>query len=286
MLIKHCAQVKCGGGQPSCKTCEIYNDECRYDKAPPISQVVLMAKRLQEAEKVIENLRAGNDSEKTQAQDKAQSQSPEPAAINDTTEIGGDDGLAPGRDPGRSEAVNDNHTVRDDQANLYGSVNSRPSNNNNVTVPQPYDHDLESRQHPASNSTAPNRPTPQEPHPTELSLDADGKICYYGPTSAVHDPPSQMLETPESHPTPSQMSSSARADLRSSLASFGRESATWEEFALGNAALETGIPRSVMERLLHLHWTWVSPMFGWVYRPAFIRKLQSSAGSFDPGSSD
>ncbi len=47
--------------------------------------------------------------------------------------------------------------------------------------------------------------------------------------------------------------------------------ATWEEFALENASLQTGIPHKMLAKLLHLHWTWVAPMFMWVYRPAFIR---------------
>ncbi|KLU83191.1 hypothetical protein MAPG_02256 [Magnaporthiopsis poae ATCC 64411] len=49
--------------------------------------------------------------------------------------------------------------------------------------------------------------------------------------------------------------------------------ATWEEFALGNASLQTGIPRTILAKLLHVHWTWVAPMFMWVYRPAFIRDM-------------
>jgi hypothetical protein len=53
--------------------------------------------------------------------------------------------------------------------------------------------------------------------------------------------------------------------------SRAKESAIWEEFALGNASLQLGLPRQVMAKLLHLHWTWVAPMFMWVYRPAFMR---------------
>lgn len=50
------------------------------------------------------------------------------------------------------------------------------------------------------------------------------------------------------------------------------ESRSWEEFALGSAAAQSDIPREVMARLLHIHWTWQAPMFLWVYRPAFMRK--------------
>jgi hypothetical protein len=58
--------VRCEGSHPTCKTCEVYHDDCRYDKAPPISQVIAMAKRLQEAEEVIAELRT-----------RAETQSPE-----------------------------------------------------------------------------------------------------------------------------------------------------------------------------------------------------------------
>jgi hypothetical protein len=47
---------------------------------------------------------------------------------------------------------------------------------------------------------------------------------------------------------------------------------SWEDFALGNAATETGIPRATVSTLLQIHWAWIAPMFMWVYRPAFMRK--------------
>jgi hypothetical protein len=111
-----------------------------------------------------------------------------------------------------------------------------------------------------------------DPIATELSVDEHGKICYYGPTSAVHDPQvdTRGSQTPTACGTPP-----TRATARNFLTAYGKESATWEEFALGNASLETGIPRHIMAKLLHLYWTWVSPMFMWVYRPAFVRKCGS-----------
>lgn len=50
-------QTRCDGTQPSCKTCEVYHDECRYEKPPPMSQIISMASRLQEAEQTILQLR-------------------------------------------------------------------------------------------------------------------------------------------------------------------------------------------------------------------------------------
>lgn len=123
-----------------------------------------------------------------------------------------------------------------------------------------------------NNQVVPNtHATPTEPPAAaELSVDEDGKICYYGPTSAVHEP--SRMDTPAS---PVASAATARASAtgeraRSSLAALARESRTWEEFALGNASLQTGIPRQLMAKLLHIHWAWISPMFMWVYRPAFV----------------
>lgn len=62
------------------------------------------------------------------------------------------------------------------------------------------------------------------------------------------------------------------SDARSLLTSAALESKTWEEFALGNAAIQTDIPRQMISKLLQIHWTWIAPMFNWVYRPAFMRE--------------
>ena len=243
------AQVKCEGGQPSCKTCEIYHDECRYDKTPPISQVIAMAKRLQEAEKTIEDLRTGSPG-----------RTPSYISFQDTAEEVTLDLPRANRAATTDTALGDGNPSTSQPTGAFGIPNTPTNTSRNQTG----DDQIRSDNGLISNAA------PKEPHPTELSVDEDGKICYYGPTSAVHDPPAQGLQTPESQDSVRRMSSSSRAEVRSSLAAFWRESATWEEFALGNAALETGIPRQVMARLLHLHWTWVSPMFGWVYRPAFV----------------
>ncbi|GMG23293.1 unnamed protein product [Aspergillus oryzae] len=55
--IAHLNQTRCNGTQPGCKTCEVYGVECRYEKAPPMSQILAMAKRLQETEQTITELR-------------------------------------------------------------------------------------------------------------------------------------------------------------------------------------------------------------------------------------
>lgn len=55
------------------------------------------------------------------------------------------------------------------------------------------------------------------------------------------------------------------------LTSQAAESRQWEEFALGNAAYQSEIPRTTLSKLLQTHWTWIAPTFMWVYRPAFMR---------------
>ncbi|KAK8129176.1 fungal-specific transcription factor domain-containing protein [Apiospora kogelbergensis] len=100
---------------------------------------------------------------------------------------------------------------------------------------------------------------------SELSLDKNGEIRYYGPTSAVHDPPCpQSGKVRPSLPAPNDAS---RAETRSTLAALVEGSSVWEEFGLENASKRTGIPRKVITELLNLYFTWVSPMFMYVYRP-------------------
>jgi hypothetical protein len=63
----------------------------------------------------------------------------------------------------------------------------------------------------------------------------------------------------------------SNAEMRVTLASDAMESRAWEEFALGNATLGTDMPKETISKLLQLHWSWIAPMFMWVYRPAFMR---------------
>lgn len=134
------------------------------------------------------------------------------------------------------------------------------------------DHDL-LRPDPNNSDHHTPRAAAKEPVATELSVDEHGKINYYGPTSAVHEP--LQIDSPGSQASAASILASVRAEIRASLAAHARETATWEEFALGNASLQTGIPRQLMARLLHIHWNWISPMFMWVYKPAFISMVLS-----------
>lgn len=111
----------------------------------------------------------------------------------------------------------------------------------------------------------------------DLSLDENGRICYYGPTSAVHDPPALDSPSPHASGHPDALN---KSKIRSMLVAKSRESRMWEDFALGAAAAQSDIPRPVITKLLHIHWTWISPMFMWVYRPAFMRESRNCCFSF------
>lgn len=105
--------------------------------------------------------------------------------------------------------------------------------------------------------------------PPDVTMDENGQLCYHGPTSALHDPGRVVLV--EHGHVHSHMPQSDR-ETRSQLAATAIESRAWEEFALDNAAMRTNIPKSVMSELLRMHWSWIAPMFMWVYRPAFMRE--------------
>ncbi|GAB1207068.1 hypothetical protein APSETT445_005775 [Aspergillus pseudonomiae] len=129
------------------------------------------------------------------------------------------------------------------------------------------DTSFDSSSHAEASSTTQVTPgsdmAPEQVLLSDLSLDENGKLCYYGPTSAVHaPPPAESTNINDSH--------SSMSDARSLLTSAALESRTWEEFALGNAAIQTDIPRQMISKLLQIHWTWIAPMFNWVYRPAFM----------------
>lgn len=45
-------KVKCDGAQPECGICKAYSQECHYDKSPPMSQVLAMAERIAQLERM------------------------------------------------------------------------------------------------------------------------------------------------------------------------------------------------------------------------------------------
>lgn len=218
-----------------------------------MSQVLAMAKRLQDAERTINELRRDSPSvpkapqmslpvESSPVQSPAECSSPE-AAPNQAGDV-----------PKSPAEAHPRNSVTSSDQNFGGqdTVLSLEPAQAHLTISVP----------------------PESQISTDLSVDENGKICYYGPTSAVHNPPA--LATPTSLSSTCN-SLSSMMDARTFLSSYSKESSIWETYALGNIAGETGIPRATLARLLQIHWTWVSPMFMWVYRPAFMRKYPDSA---------
>jgi hypothetical protein len=227
--------------------CELYNDDCRYDKPPPMSQLVAMAKRLQDAEKAVSDMqtaseRASNDAVSADMED--------PNATNITLQQ-----YSPSLSLEHPHASL--HRLSNSSAQL---VTSRPN-----MIDRSWEDGTSVSSQTGHSSRRNDAIAP------EVTVDEHGEIRYYGPTSAVHEP------SPASIPTFSepgvQTSNSPRTDVHITLAAHAQESAIWEEFAIGNASLQTGIPPHVIARLLHIHWTWVAPMFLWIHRPTFIRTL-------------
>ena len=234
-----------------------------------------MSQRLQEAEQALSDLRTNGVSSPSSRGDTAHTaQEHEPLddtaasplldpPVAEETEM-----LSPSIDVRSVGASSDARDARD-------SLGRNPAPSLAIPTVQRYSLDGSA---PAQDTAAVTQPTAKNPAPNDLSIDENGKIVYYGPTSAVHDPPFHM-ETPLSTASTVGTNVSSRAEKRTVIAAHARESATWEEFAVGNASLETGIPRHLMAKLLHVYWTWVSPMFMWVYRPAFVRKYM---GKIEP----
>jgi hypothetical protein len=222
--------------------CDLHNDDCRYDKPPPMSQLVAMAKRLQEAEQAVADMRAGADRSSSEvAQPQADATIPAHVPMQ----------MSPPSLPPEPSRASFSRILN------LPETNGRGEN----AATNPIWDDVTSVSSRVGRSGAKDASAP------ELTVDEHGSIRYYGPTSAVHEPSPALpsVESPASIPP--------KADVRSSLAMHARESAIWEEFAIGNASVQTGIPRHVVAKLLHIHWTWVAPMFLWIHRSAFIRTL-------------
>ncbi|KAF6812841.1 fungal specific transcription factor [Colletotrichum plurivorum] len=210
-----------------------------------------MARRLQDAEKMIAQLRRGSPSAPTAHEaallvDNNHAQSPEEQSSPDIALNSAEDVLEPVPDA-NINATNLDEFRSQNAPGHEGPLSREPAQN-----------------HPASDAPSNEQIT------TELSVDEHGKICYYGPTSAVHNPPE--LNTPVSLSSTCN-SFSSPLNARDFLSFYSKKSSIWEGYALGNIALETGLPRQTLAKLLQIHWTWVSPMFMWVYRPAFMRDM-------------
>jgi hypothetical protein len=232
--------------------CELYNDNCRYDKPPPMSQLLAMAQRLQEAERNVSELRAIVE-QGSSGTECAQSQAPSSAG---TPQRASARSASPGIHPTPSAnvATQSEHLV--ESSAVISGMGSVWDDGSTAALNEI------------------SHLTPKEGAAPELTPDEHGNIRYYGPTSAVHEPVQVDSPTfPRSNTGPSAVS----ANPKRALAAHALESSIWEDFALGNASLHTGIPRQTIARLLNIHWTWVSPMFLWIHRSAFMRTSTCTA---------
>ncbi|KAF9772734.1 hypothetical protein IL306_009546, partial [Fusarium sp. DS 682] len=53
-------KVRCDGSQPICGICTAYNEDCQYDRPPPMTQIRAMADKIAELEKTIKDLQSNN----------------------------------------------------------------------------------------------------------------------------------------------------------------------------------------------------------------------------------
>lgn len=213
-----------------------------------MSQVLAMAKRLQDAERTINELRRESP---------PASQAPKISLPVDSSPV---------RSPMEHNPPATGPSLTEDVPEP--NVDVHPINPVTSSAQKFRDHDTVLSSEPVQTHLTISI-QPEDQVTTDLSVDEHGKICYYGPTSAVHNPPE--LTTPASLSSTCD-SFSSMMSARTFLSAYSKESSIWETYALGNIAGETGIPRPTLAKLLQIHWTWVSPMFMWVYRPAFTRE--------------
>lgn len=135
----------------------------------------------------------------------------------------------------------------------------------------------------SSNSSSSHQTAQKERTSFEgLKCDGMGTITFHGPTSFFqlpsHNPPDETLTQSSS----SEDTAEARGDRRERLVANA-----WEQRVLETLA-ETPvnrkyrvIPRILVltsyqqpfQHLLQSHWCWIQPLWNFVYRPAFTRKL-------------
>jgi hypothetical protein len=158
--------------------CELHNDECRYDKAPPMSQLVAMAQRLQEAEAALAEMRSDGDRAISEiAATPHMDQSEQTSALNPLGECS--------RRP------------------LDHVLNPRAVTANGTEQTIPTSRIWNER---ASVTSQPAPPVQRDATAAELTVDEHGSVRYYGPTSAVHEP-SPMIQEAEAYgkDSPSEM---------------------------------------------------------------------------------
>ncbi|KAK5031063.1 hypothetical protein LTS07_004798 [Exophiala sideris] len=122
-----------------------------------------------------------------------------------------------------------------------------------------------------TNSRPESSGSPGIPPFKALQID-NGQLTFHGATSFFHLPrkPNHDAEPPPSMPLePSSPIESGKDKLINSA---------WKERAFE----QISITPEPMKSLLRDHWTWVSPLFNFVYRPAFTRDVKTQGPYYSP----
>ena len=169
VVVSSHQQTRCDGTQPACLTCNVYNDQCTYDRMPPMSQVLAMAKQLQDAQDMIRQLQglqkegvAGSGGERVQldARDHQVSgagSNGESAGVSYDTDVGAANAVFPAIHSSTAEPPMPLSAMTFDPLPLLGQGTS-PSR-------LPF----------AATST---RSIEME-SPADLSIDEHGKVCHH-----------------------------------------------------------------------------------------------------------
>ena len=120
---------------------------------------------------------------------------------------------------------------------------------------------------------------------SEISVDSNGGVCYHNPTSAIHEAPSDSphstslcVSSPETIGITNEVGTQQIDQIKQSLVVNAATQRRFEAMAVENmSALQKEVPSEMASEFLRLHWCWIHPMFMFVYRPAFTRKLNSKS---------
>ncbi|EXJ70401.1 uncharacterized protein A1O5_06469 [Cladophialophora psammophila CBS 110553] len=110
-----------------------------------------------------------------------------------------------------------------------------------------------------------------------LAFKTAAKSDYYSSTSAVDNPSENVTSI-----------TAGREDsvsLRTRKESLVRDSLHWQGFeniAVEIASIHLHLPAKSIQQLLQTHWTWVHPVFMFVYRPSFMKNLVTGGSDFSP----
>ena len=110
---------------------------------------------------------------------------------------------------------------------------------------------------------------------TDISVDDQGGIAFHNSTSAVHESPMDADHVTLRNNSIGSGRSSPPDDQRMKLdlvinATHQRQI---EPLAIANSAVKINVPKEISMELLNYHWSWVHPLFLFVYRPAFTRGM-------------